>query len=733
MTNAFKLTVEPNNIARLIFDLPNEKVNKLTAEVLDELNQITDELRKRQDIKILLLMSAKEDIFIAGADLKEFEVKNNDFSRITNYLKKGHDIFDKWADLPFPTLAVIHGACMGGGTELALACTYRIVTDHPKTQISLPETSLGIVPGWGGMQRITRLIGLVEGIQMILTGRPVKAVKAWKLKLADAIAPWEFLDIKLDEFIDEILKPDGKRKILARRDQGSFKNWLMEKNPLGRYFVFKQSKDQVLSRTKGHYPAPIVALDILEKTYPLSLKEALKEELPMIEKEFPLLFENAQYLVQLFFMQEKLKKAPGLKEGAVILPLKSIGVIGAGTMGNGIAYVLSYNNFPVRLKDISWEAVGKGLSNISALYKKGIKDHKLNANEANLKFHKISPTIDNTGFKNCDFVIEAATENLDLKLQIYKEMEEALSEKAIIASNTSSISIDLMAQHLKHPERFIGLHFFNPVNKMPLVEVIPGAKTDPNVVATAVELCKKIHKIPLIVKNCPGFLVNRVFVPAANESLFLLQEGIDKQRIERLLLNFGLPMSPFHLADEVGNDVTYKVGKELHEAYGDRCVIPKILELLNQDKLYGKKVGKGFYIYNGKESRPNPEVDTLLEKARTPGDPLSDQDIIDRVIFLMVNEASQCLDEGVVNSPSDLDMGLIMGTGFPPFRGGLLHYADKRGIGEVVRQLRKFEKYGSRYKPSEYLLRLEREGRGFYSTPNLPVKKEVDLPVELKS
>ena len=494
MSSAFTLEIT-NGIGILSFDLPHEKVNMLSSPVIEELEQILDQLQNRKDIKILLIKSGKPDIFIAGADLHGFGPAFKDQALLDKLIHQGHRTFNKLENLPFPTVAIIQGVCLGGGLELALACTYRVVTDHPKTTLGLPETTLGIIPGWGGSQRLPRLVGLMEGLGMIASGRAVNALKAWKIHLADAIIPWQFADEKIPEFVSMVLSEKGKEKILARRKNTSLKASLFEKNPIGRNFVFWQAKKDILQKTKGHYQAPLVALELIKETYGLPLQEGLKKEIATILK---LVKEGgaaqAQNLIDLFFVQESLKKDTFVKTGVLPMTVKFTAVLGAGTMGSGIAWLLASNNYHVRLKDINWDILGKGFNGIYSLFQKGVKNKKIKQTDANLKFQLISATVDYSGFKNVDLVVEAAVENIDLKNQIYKELENVVRPTAIIASNTSSLTIAEMAKAFTHPDRFVGMHFFNPVSKMPLVEVVAGPQTSESVVTTAVELCEKNRK-----------------------------------------------------------------------------------------------------------------------------------------------------------------------------------------------------------------------------------------------
>lgn len=715
MENAFKLSIERDGIARLVFDLPGEKINKLSMTALLELESHLDKLATNKDIKALEIMSGKEDSFVAGADLRSFGNIFKDPALAQETIETGHRVFNKIGKLPFSTIALIHGICVGGGLELALACTYRVVTDHPKTQLGLPEVTLGIIPGWGGTQRAPRLLGLVEGLGLVLSGKSLKPQKAWKIHLADAIIAWEFKEEKLDEFVDLCLTSEGAKQILQRRKLKGMKHWLFEANPFGRSYVFHKAKKDILNKTKGQYPAPLLALQVIKDSYTLPLSEGLEVEKKALLENLNNASEISKNLIHLFFVSEALKKDTGTAEAISSSKINSTGVLGAGVMGSGIAWVLSKNDFPVRMKDIDYNALGKGFGTISELYHKSVKDRRMKKNEAALKFQHVSGAVDFSGFDHLDLVIEAATENLELKNKLFVELENRLPKESIIASNTSSLSIAEMAKIFKSPERFIGMHFFNPVPRMPLVEIVPGEKTSPQTIATAVEFCKKIGKTPIVVGDCPGFLVNRIFAMGANELMFLYEEGMDRKRIDQMMLDFGYPMGPFALADEVGIDVLYKVNQVLENAYGERMKGSKIMQLMYEKKLLGKKGGKGFYIYEGKKSSFNPEVSQLMKTQGQTDKNLSDIEMSDRVMLGMINEAARCLQENVVKNPDYLDMALIMGTGFPPFRGGLLRYADDLGITYVVDHLEQFkQKYGSRFTPCPLLVEMKQSNKKFY-------------------
>lgn len=717
MTTTLTLNIEKNGVANLIFDLPNEKINKLSADVLAELEKALNVIDGNKGIRVLVITSHKDDIFIAGADINEIK----DITTPEDALEKvsrGQNILTKIAQLKIPTIAVIDGACLGGGLELALACKYRVAIANPKTSLGLPEVNLGIIPGFGGTQRLPQLVGLQESLKIILTGKPVDANKAFKIGLVDDIIREEFLTEKLGHFVTEILKNGEQNCYLQRRAEGKSKRFFFEKLLLGKYIIFYVARKDLYEKTKGQYPAPFYALEVIKRTYGKTYgTRGYKTELEAFCELA--VGDISKNLIEIFFTSEALKKDSGIENSIAATDVKNAALLGAGVMGGGIAWLFANNNINIRIKDITQNAIALGYNQIVKVFNQLKKIRKITPEQANIKISNVSAGLDFTGFDTAQVVIEAVVENMAVKKRILAEAESYVSADAIIASNTSSLSISEMAHSLQNPERFVGMHFFNPVNRMPLVEVIRGKKTSDQAISTIVKLSKKLGKTPIVVKDVAGFLVNRILLPYMNEAAYLLQEGAEIKHVDTLIEKFGMPMGPFILADVVGIDVGVKVAHSLFESYGERMRVATILDEIynNHKELLGKKVGKGFYIHSN--NQVNRQIDGILSEVRKAKDIhqiyIHDTEILDRCILTMVNEAAKCLEENVVKNARYLDMAMIMGTGFPAFRGGVLRYADSLGIDKVVARLQEFnKKHGARFEVSKLLLEMAQKGQKFY-------------------
>ncbi len=727
MGNAWTLEVDGDRIAWLTFDLPGEKVNKLGDGAMRELAGLLEEIPTDTKKHVLVVCSGKPSGFIAGADIDELARIGN-AGEARSKSAAGQEIFERLAGLRIPTVALVDGPCMGGGLELALACRYRLATDQPRTSLGLPEVSLGIIPGWGGTQRLPRLIGLGEGLAMILSGRPADARRAWKIGLVDGIVASEFAREQTRAFIERILTDEGRRQVEARRAAAPARlTRLLAATPATRWLVYRSAAREVARRTGGNYPAPLRALDVVRRTW---RRGAIERGLAMEAEAFSELACSpvSRNLVFLFQAGQRLKKAGG---GAAAPPVRSAGVVGAGIMGSGIAWAMAQAGVPVRMKDVNWDAVARGMASAAGMCRALVKRRRLTEGRMNLLMHRIAPTVDYTGFAGLDLVVEAVAEDPEIKKTVLREIERHVGPEAIIATNTSSLPLDELASALARPQRFCGMHFFNPVNRMPLVEVVPASATEPRALAGAAELVRRLDKTPLVVGNCAGFLVNRILLPYLVESAWMFEESADIRRIDRALVEFGMPMGPLALVDEVGIDVGFKVARVLEGAYGKRMHVPGALgAVAGEGTLLGRKAGSGFYRYRNGHARPNRRVARLARSARrgdgVRGRRLGDAEIVDRAVLIMVNEAARCLEEGVVGSAEALDMAMILGTGFAPFRGGLLRYADERGLAEIRRRLDELaEACGERFRPAGLIQELAAAGGRFHGRTGAPAPREV--------
>ncbi|MEO8379797.1 MAG: 3-hydroxyacyl-CoA dehydrogenase NAD-binding domain-containing protein [Acidobacteriota bacterium] len=696
--NAFTIERE-GELAILWFDLPGEKVNKLSSSVLHELSGVLDQLGASDATKIIIA-SRKKGMFIAGADVMEFTTVTT-AEEAKTYIQLGQEVFTKLAKLKQTTVAAIDGAALGGGCELAISCDWRVMSDSPKASIGLPEVKLGIFPAWGGTSKMPRLIGLPAALDLILNGKTLPGRRAKAAGLVDEVVEPGILMQVARKFADK-----GKRKGKGRT------KFYIEGNPLARSVIFGKARKSVLAQTKGHYPAPLKAIDVMEYAMSAGVARGMQREV----EEASRLVNNdvAKNLVQLFFLMEESKKDPTTVKAR---PTAFVGVLGAGVMGGGIAQIVAdKTDAEVRMRDINWNAIAGGMKAASSVWKKKVDRRHMTRSEMLRKLARIGGTTDWSGFSRADVVIEAVVENVQIKRQVLAEFEAISKTDAIFATNTSTIPITQIAAQAKRPENVVGMHFFNPVDRMPLVEIIRGEKTSDIALVTTAALARKLGKTVVYCNDGPGFVVNRILGPYMNESGFLLEEGNTIESLDEAMVAFGMPMGPMALLDEVGIDVAAKVAGILTEAFGARMQKSTVVEKLYADGRHGKKNGKGLYRYEGgKRLAPDPTVYKVLGiRSPHPADPKA---VVERMVLAMINEASLILDEKIVASAGELDLAMIMGTGFPPFRGGLLRYADALGVPYIVSRLDELSStVGPRYRPNEPLKRLaERDGK-FYLT-----------------
>jgi 3-hydroxyacyl-CoA dehydrogenase/enoyl-CoA hydratase/3-hydroxybutyryl-CoA epimerase len=712
------LTVEVrDDIAIVTFDLPDASVNTFTRAVREEFAALLDRLERDATVRAAVLISGKPDVWIAGADIEELVALPTaaDAERLS---REGHALMDRVERLRTPLVAAIHGACLGGGLELALACAYRIATESPKTTLALPEVQLGLIPGAGGTQRLPRTIGLRASLDMILTGKTVRPRRAFQTGLVDEVVhPAILRDIALRRAHD-LVTAGGRDRMpqrARRRSGGAAPRLLLDDNPIGRAVVFRQAREQTLARTHGHYPAPLAALDAVRAGFTGGRDRGFESEARLFGQVSA--SDVAKQLIFLFFASNALKKDPGLSAPA--LPIRKIGILGTGFMGAGIAAVAAQRGVVVRFKDADQGRVLKGLAAVRDALRERLAKRQITRQEFEDQMSLVAGTVDYSGFGNVGLVIEAVFEDLAVKQRVVTEIEPVLAPGAIVASNTSTIPIARIAEASRHPERVIGMHFFSPVPKMPLLEVIVTPQTDPEVVATTVALGNRLGKTVIIVHDSPGFYANRILAPYINEAGKMLDEGAAIDAVDRALVAFGFPVGPITLVDEVGIDVAGKSGNIIADAFGSRMAPSVSLQRVVAAGRYGRKGRKGFYLYSdaGKKQGVDPTVYALLPTGAQRST-MTDDEIQRRAVLAMVNEAARCLEEGVLRAPRDGDVGAVYGIGFPPFRGGPFRYIDTVGAAEVVRQLEELnDRFPPRFQPADLLVDMARKDARFYPRP----------------
>ncbi|MBA3889248.1 MAG: fatty acid oxidation complex subunit alpha FadJ [Gemmatimonadaceae bacterium] len=714
---AFTVTRDVD-IAVVTLDIPGQPLNTLSTSLAASFGTALDEIT-RSGARAIVLVSGKPDSFIAGADIEQL-LGARTAQEAERMSRDGQAFFDRLEQSKLPVVAAIHGACLGGGLELALACAWRVATDHPKTVLALPEVQLGLIPGSGGTQRLPRLVGLQRALDMILTGRNIRAKKALGMGLIDDLVhPAILRDVavrRARELADGARKPSRTAK--GRGAAGV----LLEDNPLGRRVVFRQAKAGVLAKTHGHYPAPLAALDVVRAGYDRGMRQGLEEE----ARQFGELTQTpeAKELMFLFFATTSLKKDAGVSDPAPKpRDIERLGILGAGFMGAGIASVAVQQGTIVRLKDTDHARVGKGLASVRAVLQERLKKKQLTRGQVTDMMVLAGGSTDYSGFEQADLVIEAVFEDLALKHRVLRDVEPALRADAVYASNTSTIPIAEIAAAATHPERVLGMHFFSPVHKMPLLEVIATERTSKEAIVDAVAYGRRLGKTVIVVNDGPGFYTTRALAAYLNEAGKLLDEGASIGSIDRALTDFGFPVGPITLMDEVGIDVGGKVGLVLSQAFGTRMAPSDAMRKVVESGRTGRKGGKGFYLYgsNGKKG----DVDTSIYEVmggRERRD-IEASEVVERCVLAMVNEAARCLEGGILRSARDGDIGAVFGIGFPPFRGGPFRYIDSQGADEIVERLEGLNgRFPPRFEPAELLVEMARARRRFYPASGKPVE-----------
>jgi 3-hydroxyacyl-CoA dehydrogenase/enoyl-CoA hydratase/carnithine racemase len=707
---ALHLSYPEPDIAQLTFDLPGKSANILNRKVLAQLRDHFETLAQRTDLAGLILASAKPGVFIAGADITEF-VQSFDAPKdeLVDFSMRGRGLFEQLSQFDFVTVAALDGLCLGGGAELALQCDRRLFGDHPKAQFGFPEVKLGLFPGWGGTVRTPRIVGLSNAIELATGGESLSGRAAVLMGLGTDVVPSASLMPAAIRLIRE--------EIASGRYRQDRKTWSqpLRINPTEMAFLSATAKAYILQQTKGHYPAPLVCLDLMLAAASLPLSAAYEREARTFAELFGTPVNRA--LVNLFLLTDQNKKDPGVAAKIETKPIQSVGLFGAGIMGSGIAAACLKKGLRVTLSDAKPDALGAGVrkSLEEASFEKALKGPDAG------KMAKLVPllmgTTSDRDYAACDLVLEAVVENPEVKKTLYRRIEPLLKADAILASNTSAISIGMLAEELQRPERFVGIHFFNPVRQMPLVEIIRAPHTSDETVARAVAFAKGLGKVAVVVQDGPGFLVNRVLFPYMNEALELLMDGVSLRGVDAAAKAFGMPMGPITLYDVVGLDTAAFAGNVMQHAFPDRIVKTPLLAALVEAGRLGQKSGSGFYHYGSKKkdrAQDDPAVEPILVPFRKAGTPPTEQQATERLFLPMLLEATRVLMEKKVRHVADVDLGVINGIGFPPFKGGLLFWADAVGAARIVEMLKPYEALGERFKPTPLLLELAATGKKFY-------------------
>ncbi|MCL1141613.1 fatty acid oxidation complex subunit alpha FadJ [Shewanella gaetbuli] len=707
MEKTFNLQRREDGIAVLTMDVPGETMNTLKAEFGPEISEILTEVKADASIKGLVVISGKKDSFVAGADISMLAAcKTKQDAKALS--QQGHVVFNELENLSIPVVAAIHGACLGGGLELALACHLRVCTDDKKTVLGVPEVQLGLLPGGGGTQRLPRLVGVTTALDMMLTGKQIRAKQAIKMGLVNDVVPSSIL-------LETAVELAKKGKSAAKPVKKSTVNKILESTSFTRDIVFNQAGKQVEKKTAGNYPAPAKIIDCVRQGLTKGMTKGLEVEASHFANL--VMSKESAALRSIFFATTEMKKETGA-EGTEPAKVNKVMVLGGGLMGGGIASVTTTKaKLPVRVKDISEQGLSNALAYAYKLLDKGVKRRHMTPAVRDNIMSLMTTTTDYKGIKDADIVVEAVFEDLALKHQMVKDVERECGEHTIFASNTSSLPIGQIAEAAARPENVIGLHYFSPVEKMPLVEVIAHKTTSAQTIATTVAFAKKQGKTPIVVQDGAGFYVNRILALYMNEAAQLLLEGQRVEHLDRSLVKFGFPVGPMTLLDEVGIDVGAKISPILEKELGERFAAPAAFDKLLADDRKGRKNGKGFYQYGAKVKKAKLVDESVygVLGIQTASDKQA-KEVAERCTIQMLNEAVRCLEEGIIANARDGDIGAIFGIGFPPFLGGPFRYIDTLGAKNLVDTLSRYQKlYGDRFEACELLKTMASDGSTFHT------------------
>ena len=703
-----------DGVVEMTFDLQNESVNKFNRVTMEEYREVVNQLGQESGLKGLMINSAKE-AFIVGADINEFlGFFQMPLDELIEQIKRQQQVFLDMENLGVPSVCAINGYALGGGFEITLASTFRIASTQAK--VGLPEVKLGLLPGFGGTTRLPRLIGADNALEWAAAGDEKKPDEALKAGAVDAVVEPEQLKEASMKMLMKAIQGELNWQSRVKNKQGPLK--LNENEAM---MTFETARAFITQKTKGQYPSPLTIVGVMQASAGLTIREALDVE----AEGFAELAKTseARALISLFLGDQLLKKkAKTYRKTAK--PVKKAAVLGAGIMGGGVAYQSAYKKIPITMKDISSSQLDLGMSEAAGILQRRVDRRRMDSRKMAETLTRITPSLSYDSLKEADLVVEAVVELEKVKRQVYQEMEEVLAEDAVLASNTSTISITKLAEGLKNPERFCGMHFFNPVHRMPLVEVIRTKQSSEEAIARTVAYAADLGKSPVVVNDCPGFLVNRVLFPYFAGFAGLIEEGVDFERIDRVMQKFGWPMGPAWLLDVVGIDTSHHAGGVLAEGYPERMSNEKanIITHMFENGRYGKKNEKGFYIHTtDKKGKPrkerDPEMGPLLEKffGKKEEPKMTDQAIIERMMLPMLMESSRCLEDSIVENPAEVDMALVYGLGFPPFRGGIFRWADEEGLGRLASAAEQYIELSELYRPTEQILQMVSKGEVFHT------------------
>ncbi len=725
MPAAFQAEFADKGILKIVFDYQERSVNLLNEATLTELDGLITELADSAEIRAAYVVSGKADNFCAGAEVAEIRK----ISSQEDAFKKsriGQQLFQRWSQLPFPTLLVIDGSCMGGATEWALASTFRFCGDRREVGIGLPEIKLGVIPGWGGSVRLPNLIGLRNALKMILTGDAVTGPKAYRMGLVDKLVPASILDDSALRFLRDILE-NGDKKVLQRRRQVRGRRGFLETSIIGRNLVQRRAYKEVSKRTRLEYPAPFEAI----KTVKFGRENDLEDALMYEARKFAVLAASkvSRNLVRTWFLIDRSRKMRGVGNEvreAAKTPIEKVGIFGAGTVGGAIAVMCGEADIPVRLKDVQHDPLAKTIERARDRFQERIAGRKLSEREAELKADRISPTTDDSGFSRVDLLIEATQEDAGIKEDALHSGDRLTPEKTIVATTSSTYGVDALARHVRQPHLFAGIHLPTPVNNNPIVEIVKGVNTSPQTLATLFQLALNWKKFPIVVKDKPGYLVNRLLMPYLSEAMTILSSGVQVEHIDLAMQQFGFEQGPLRFLDEMGLDIAMRIFNAVQKEYPARFPENETLFAMLNYQRAGRKSGKGFYEYHPYK-KPAVRRKLYKELQIKSNKHMPVLEIQERLLYVMINEAAYCLQEGIVPHSEDVDLASIFSIGFPPFHGGLLGYADSEGIEKIAGRLRIFAESldeRQRYLPSPYLIRMVESGKLFYSR-QMPQPSEV--------